>query len=267
MSNDPKNRPARRWVNGWGFLTPETQTWERPALTDRKASIVRSYLLMRLLIGAMGVLLPLVLLVGDAWMSDATVSARGSLSAYYHSGMRDVFVMTLAMVGIFLITYKVFEFDLDNAASCLSGLSALGVALFPTGIPSGVNSPETSLQERLGADTVARFHYGFAAAFILSLALLSICFGIREGKRSDRPSMPWRKSATGPLIRKWIHWACAATIVGAIVFILVTKAFCVFEDYSLLIGEVVALVAFGFSWFYKGAEWDMLLPGLKRWSR
>lgn len=34
---------------------------------------------------------------------------RGSLSAYYHSGIRDLFVGSLCVTAVFLITYKMFE--------------------------------------------------------------------------------------------------------------------------------------------------------------
>src|SRR5215203_533751 len=77
-------------------------------------SISRSYFLMRLLVGCLGVALPVVLLLGDLFFMGANFSARGSMSAYYHSGMRDVFVSILAVVGMLLVTYKITERNRDN---------------------------------------------------------------------------------------------------------------------------------------------------------
>src|SRR4051794_4907403 len=75
-------------------------------LYSRAYLYLRAYLMLRLAIGALGVLLPVVLLAGDGLFLKGSVWPRESLSAYYHSGMRDEFVGTLVATGVFLITYK-----------------------------------------------------------------------------------------------------------------------------------------------------------------
>lgn len=75
------------------MLNLTTATFPRPTdLGDRADPAVlyaRSYLLIRTVVGAIGILLPIVLWVVDALVLHGWLTARGSLSAYYHSGARD----------------------------------------------------------------------------------------------------------------------------------------------------------------------------------
>lgn len=201
---------------------------------ERKDLYRKSYLLLRVVIGVMGIALPLALFLGDWLFLAGSPAPRGSLSAYYHSGMRDVFVGILCVVGIFLITYRVEDYKWDNRLSTFAGVLALGVAIFPTGAPPG---RQTELQKALGETVVAWIHFSSAALFILLLAAIGFNFGWRE---KQKPSL------------RLFHWACAGTIIFALLFIAVTKVFGFVDDYSLLIGETVAVVAFGLSWLVKG---------------
>lgn len=230
---------------------PSPRTPQRPPAQDTGARLyVRSYLLMRLVIGVVGVLLPVALLVGDWWFVDGGPTTRGSLSAYYHSGMRDVFVAALAVIGVFLLTYMAFHYNWDNVLSVVAGLTALGTAMFPT----DGGEVLTPLQRELGESLVAGIHYTCAAVFILALAAISWRFGTREHARSDRTA--------GQQRRWWLyHRACASTIVGAVVLIVLTQTTGVWDRSSILVGETVAALAFGLSWFVKGAELDVLLGG------
>lgn len=227
---------------------PEDATPARPDPADEMAvRYVRSYLLARLAIGVLGVLLPLVLLLGDrAWFVH---DVRGSLSAYYHSGMRDVFVGVLCMTGFFLITYMLDRWNWDNVLTIGAGVAAIGVAWFPTDGEPG--TPLTPLQEALGETTTTRIHFTSAAVFILLLAAMSWRFAVREGARPDR-DLATRQ--------RWhaFHLSAAFTILAAVAYIAVTKLTGTWDEYSLLIGEVVAVLAFGLSWLVKGAELEML---------
>ena len=60
---------------------------------------------LRTIVGILGILLPVGLVVGEWKLLNATEwEARGSLSEYYHSGVRDAFVGVLVIVGLVLIT-------------------------------------------------------------------------------------------------------------------------------------------------------------------
>src|SRR5262245_2139957 len=86
-----------------------TETFERPKDLsdddDPRVLYARSYLLNRLVIGGIGVLLPTLLFVVDWLFLRGAVSVRGSLSAYYHTPARDLFVAGLCVTGVMLLTY------------------------------------------------------------------------------------------------------------------------------------------------------------------
>lgn len=213
---------------------------------------VRSYLIMRVLVGALAVALPPMLVFGDGIGFDADPFPRGSLSSYFFSGTREIFVGTLSATAVFLLTYKVAERSLDNTLSWLAGVAVLAVALFPTEGPANVDL--TPLQEKLGESVVATIHYISAATFIGSLAVISYFFGKREGKRRRR------EGKLPPEFWKRYHQLCAATIAAALLGIVVAEVIG-WPPKALLIGEWVSVWAFGASWLMKGLELDILRGG------
>ena len=89
---------------------------------------VLSYLALRRILGSIGVALPFVLFFGNLWLGDGHMLA--SISAYYYSVMRDVFVGSMCAAGVFLISYRYTRWQ--DAAGSVAGFAAIGVALFPT---------------------------------------------------------------------------------------------------------------------------------------
>jgi hypothetical protein len=211
---------------------------------------VRSFLIMRVLVGLLAFLLPLVLVLVDWLAFSGDPAPRDSLSAYYYSGVRELFVGALCATAVFLFSYKVSEISLDNTMSWLAGLGALLVALFPTGRPSD-DIALTPLQDRLSECAVQVLHFGGAALFIGSLGVITYYFGQREGKQDARPGRP------SPAFWRRFHHACTIAIGVAVAWIIVTKL-AKWPRTSLLIGEWAAVWAFGISWFAKGAEIDVL---------
>ncbi len=229
------------------WLTPVTAPAVDPA-PDRPAQNLldarrhlRSYHVMRTAIGVIGLALPVVLLVGDALLLAGDALPRGSLSAYYHSGMRDVFVGALCATAIFLVTYKVAEVNLDNTLSTAAGVAVLGVAVFPTERPPLPDVELTPLQVALGEGVVGTVHAVCAAVFILSLAVISYFFG-------ERSSPPWRG----------VHRTAAVVIAVAVAAMLLSLGTGVLAAYSVLVGETVVLLAFGGSWLARGLQWGRL---------
>jgi hypothetical protein len=233
------------------FLEPVVETGPRPDPADREQTrYLRSYLVMRAAVGALGVALPVLLVAVDGWGFGGEPFPRDSLSAYYYSGVRDLFVGVLFATAVFLITYKCFERNLDNTLSIVAGLAVLAVALFPTATPKHVDRL-TPLQDELGEGVVKAIHFTGAGVFILSLAVLCYFFGVREGKRPPRPG---RHS---PRFWRTYHWTCAGVIVAAVAFIAVTGLVGGLSE-ALLLGEWVSIWAFGASWLAKGLELDIL---------
>ncbi len=231
-------------------ITPAPTTGERPTASDPTSLYIRSFLILRIMVGSIGVLLPFVLVLIDRLVLGERPFFRDSLSAYYYSGMRDVFVGALCAVGIFLIAYKVVELSLDNTLSTIAGFCAVGIALFPTD-RGPYSVPLTPVQNLLGETLVRNVHFASAFAFIGLLAALCICFGVREGRRGAKPK------GRAPQFWRAFHFACAGVIGLAVVFILVAGRIGDL-DQALLIGEAVSIWAFGLSWLMKGLELDAL---------
>jgi hypothetical protein len=96
-------------------------------------SIKETYRVLRLGLGWSAIFLPLTLwLVGLA----RGVSLQGSMSAYYHTDTRDVFVGVLFAAGAGLYLYRGFS-RIENWMLNAAGLFAIGVALFPARADAG----------------------------------------------------------------------------------------------------------------------------------
>jgi hypothetical protein len=233
------------------FLRPVVAVEPRP--TDRQsieARYIRSFLMLRVFVGVLGVSFPFVLVFGDKIAFHGNPFPRGSLSAYYYSGMREVFVGALSAIGVFLIAYKVAERNLDNTLSFVAGFSAIVIPLFPTARPSQLVQL-TPLQDLLGESVVQEVHFVASAVFLVSLTVMSVFFGKREGAR------PPREGSRSPRFWQWFHWSCAGLMAAALVWMSVT-ALAGGPSRSALIGQAVSAWAFGASWLMKGLELDML---------
>jgi hypothetical protein len=196
--------------------------------------LVHSYLFMRRGVGVIGVSLPFVLAIGYA-ISQHTASLQGSISAYYYTDMRNVFVGALCAIGVFLICYR-FNFW-DDVLSTLAGLLAIGVALFPM-------APDSPSHNALVA---GRFHYIFASGLFVVLALF--CFVMFP--RKDPDLVPSRRKP----LRNRIYISCGLIIVASILFALASETIwsSAFQGTNVLFWcESAAVFAFGASWLIKG---------------
>jgi hypothetical protein len=195
---------------------------------DARDPYARAYILMRLAIGVLGAALPPLLVFGEPLLFDGQPFLRGSLSAYYYSGVREVFVGALWAIGVFLVIYKLFRWTWDGVLSTAAGLLFVVVAVFPTERP-GEGFPLTPLQNKLGEETVEAIHFGAAGTALVLLAAISALFA-REFRRT-----------------RVVHLAAAAIILAAVglaAYAGVTGD----PDKAMLIAEWAAAWAFAVSW-------------------
>lgn len=233
---------------------------ELSASTDSDVVHLRT---LRKAIGFLGVALPFALLGGenlrDRFLSGSGAMGRvlvdGSISDYYHTGMREVFVAILSALGIFLLCYKGPQMW-DVLAAKLAGAFALIVALFPTPdfsrekSDTGILAPDSlTLFSGSGAADptfVGYVHYAAAAVFFITVALISVFLFTKSGAGEPTP----RK-----LLRNRIYRFCGITILLAIALISVDK-FLLGGRWSLGTSfvfwmETVAVTAFGIAWLTK----------------
>ncbi len=203
-------------------------------------NLVFSYLTLRKAVGILGTALPFLVALG-AWLLFQT-GLRGSLSGYYYTAMRDVFVGGLCGIGIFLFSYKGYG-QADDLAGNLACLFAIGVALFPTtpDDPAAAQAFNTGL-----------IHYLFAACFFATLSYFSLVLFTKTNPRGKPPMTPRKRQ------RNRVYQVCGYIMIACIVLIgvysfFLQKAVPLLAAYHPIFWlEAVAIVAFGISWLTKG---------------
>ena len=201
-------------------------------------NLIISYKLLRKLIGSIGVFLPVILGLGMFYF-DKQNFIQDSISAYYGTEMRDIFVGFLFVLGFFLFTYKGYKSEgkgllyNDNFFANLGGAFALLVAIFPT-------TSESSI--------VRSIHFTAAALLFAVFAYFCLVIfrrGVAEQNRSEMKK----------LRNKFYFWCVILIIVcvagaGASFYIMSEEARN--ETDIIFYFETFALWAFGFSWLIKG---------------
>jgi hypothetical protein len=206
---------------------------------------VMSFLLLRKLVGIIAMLLPFVLVVGNAIISSGL---QASMSGYYYTAMRNTFVGALCALGIFLVTYNGYDRP-DRIITNIAGVGAICVAFFPTR-PSGATT---------GQAVIGVCHLTFAFIVFGMLALMSLRFAKRMPTPADGLGRLQKVgyalgftppgTSTTPMLETSLYRGCGLVIIACMV--LVAPLSNVF-GHSLLILETIMLVAFGTSWFVKG---------------
>ena len=200
-----------------------------PATTSPVRELV-SYLTLRKAVGILGVLLPvLVVLIHIVFGHSGGILT--SISAYYGSVARDVFVGILFTFGWFLFAYRGYERK-DDLFGDLGCLFAVCVALLPT----------TSSHEYI---RIA--HYVSAACLFLVFSYFSLFLFTKTG---GPPPTPEKKR------RNTLYRTCGVIMLVCIALIFLYSLFlkntslASFKPVFWL--ESLALWAFGISWATKG---------------
>ncbi len=205
--------------------------------------LVISYLTLRRAIGILGILFPFILVIG----SMATGGCREiqpSISDYYHTNMRDVFVGILCAVALFLFSYRGYNYQ-DNIAGNLACIFALVVAFFPTSATeptASCNNPAAFSNPLTG-----KIHLVAAGLLFTVLAYFSL-FLFTKGVSKPTPQK---------IQRNKIYKICGFVILGCILllifyFSIPSLEFCLKKYKPVFWIETIALWAFGTSWLIKG---------------
>src|SRR5512146_1185064 len=127
--------------------------------------LAAAYLLLRKAIGWIGTLLPVVLIAGEA--AFYSTALPGSMSGYYYTPMRNVFVGALCVLGFFLVAYDSGAVA-DRRITNVAGAAALGVAFCPT-------KPAVA-HLTLAQQVIGDFHLAFAVITFVALGVMSLRF-------------------------------------------------------------------------------------------
>jgi uncharacterized membrane protein len=159
-----------------------------------------------------------------------------SVSQYYYSGMRDVFVGALCSVALFLFFYRGYDnwgkINWDKLITTTCGFLAIGIAFFP-------GSKTESIK------WVVTVHRICATLFFSLLACYSIFVFTRKAPDPTKQK----------LVRNKIFIVCGVVMIVSLIAIIIYYKFIQTEDSEssfVFWAEAVALVSFGISWLTKG---------------
>ncbi len=210
---------------------------------------VISYLTLRKTLGFLGILLPFILVIGNAIfvnvindIAETGEVFRSSISHYYYTKMGNVFVGTLCAYSLFLFSYVGYKDKdgvmRDKIATNIAAVFALGVAFLPT--------DECTC---CGSSIRGTIHLVSAVLFFGALIYISYALFTKTGDRENMSDEKKRRN-------KW-YKGCAVVMF----LCLVLMGVYVFADLChtnlskanpIFVLESIALIAFGTSWLIKG---------------
>jgi hypothetical protein len=212
-----------------------------PAPTANQDSII-SYLLLRKALGWIAIAMPFALGLG-AWFFEG-IPWADSISAYYYTSMRDVFVGTMFAVGVFLFCYRGYDRQ-ENIVTNLAGIAAAAIGLLP--MDPHYSKVLTDRHRDLAGSTCyvphgfLGFHFYAAAMFFAVISYLVIF----RFTKSDQPTITTAKRA-----RNRVYVACGIIMLVCFGAIALLKWH--WREASIVIPETGAIVAFAIAWLTKG---------------
>ncbi|WP_371171426.1 hypothetical protein [Aliiroseovarius sp. 2305UL8-7] len=218
----------------------------------------------RQMIGAIGLTLPFVLLIG-VWVFG--VPMQSSISAFFYTEMREVFVSASAGVGLFLLTYQGYprrsgEILTDRLVSGVGGIAVFATAFIPTLCTRGACDDAPTLLDRLlppALDGVQdAIHLVAAGVFLTAMGVISIRLFTRCSVKSPKLHKQRRN-----LCYRIFGW----TILGMVALLGIVKlgfpqlgqVWDTRWNFTFWV-ESVALWAFGLSWLLKGRTLAQEMP-------
>jgi hypothetical protein len=176
---------------------------------------------------------PILWGIGYFWFS---LPLQGSMSAYYHSSMRDVFVGALWAVGVFLFLYKGYS-KWENFLLNIAGGSAIGVALFPMEWGCGAECKLITL------------HGTLAAIFFASIALVCIF------RATDTLCLIEDVDVRQRYLYRYRTFGVLMIMLPVIVYILVMNLpFPEAQNPAIFFFEAFGIWVFGIYWWVKSRE-------------
>lgn len=230
---------------------------------DNLARMAADYLLLRRFLGVLGIVLPFLLIAEWVFVEECL---RTSISAFYYSGQRDLFVGIMCAIGIFLICYRGHNLIEDTIAN-FAGIGAVGVGLLPTTarMPAdGATGHEICLGKHVETEkmdfllfqaSIGDLHFMSAALFFLMLSILCGVFFIIS---PDTAQIQGKITIGHKRMRNWIYTVMTLIMLGSIALIALDGKYddplgFDFDNISFVFWlEAFAVWAFAIAWLVKG---------------
>jgi hypothetical protein len=219
---------------------------QRNDMTKDKSSLtlVISYLNLRIAVGVLGVAFPILLVVGDAVLGGDGFCR--SISYYYHTAMRDLFVGVLFIIASMLFAYRGYSDEncpIDNVISTLGCFFAIGIAVCPSIADRNQTDISTS------AIVLDTMHFISAVLFFLTLIYFCLFLFIK----TDKAKMQKPKICRNRVYRISGYTMLGSMLFLALYYVALRKWFPEIEGAKpVFCLESLMLWAFGWSWLTKG---------------
>lgn len=211
-----------------------------------------SYYTMRRAIGVLGITLPLILVAGSSLFGGCK-ELQHSISTYYHTNMRDIFVGYNCAVALFLFAYRGHDWK-DNLAGYLGCIFVLGVAFLPCSVGSG-HQPCLIIPPAQNP-MVGKLHNFCALMYFIILIVYALFLFPKT--HLDRVSGEKMFMARQKKRRNVVYYICGGLMIASVLLI-VTNYWFLKEAYPGLKDlnpvfwlETIILFSFGISWLTKG---------------
>lgn len=221
---------------------------------------------LRRAIGAIGLTLPFVLLA-NVYLFD--VPMQRSISAFFYTELREVFVSASAGVGLFLVAYEGYcrepdEVLSDRMVSSIAGVAVFTTAFIPTLCYRDNCYQPLALFDRLIPPSMDQLqqniHFAAAGVFLVFMGITSIRLFTRCTANDPGPHKRRRNQC---------YQVFGWTILAMVLLIGVVKIFLPEQgrvwdaNWSFTFwAESVALWALGLSWLLKGGTMAQQMPFL-----
>jgi len=205
----------------------------------------KTVITLRRAVGILGISLPLVVAFGAIILGDCT-SIQRSISLYYNTIMRNVFVGILTATALFMFAYRGYDYR-DRIAGIAAFVFALGIAFFPA-TSQMVKDCGTLCTHVEYHSWIRDVHLISAALYFITLSLISLLLFTRTDPKNVVFTEEKRK-------RNILYRICGYIIIGSLVLIAAYMLWIdpLFEQFHPIFWlETLALVAFGISWLVKG---------------
>ncbi len=207
-----------------------------------------SYTALRRAVGFLGIALPIVLAAGAIIMGDCK-QIQPSISLYYNTIMRNVFVGILCGVALFMFAYRGYDYR-DRIAGISAFIFALGIAFFPAS--GDITRTCDIIISVTHFDWVRGVHLTSAILFFLTLSYFSLFLFTRTVDGNKENHTLQKKQ------RNKLYRTCGFIMLGSLLLIALWKIklgdiIPGLNNYHPVFWlESIALFAFGTSWLVKG---------------
>lgn len=199
---------------------------------DLQKHMTATYYNLRWWMVVLAVALPLLLWLG-ALIRDA-LPLQPSMSAYYYSVMRDVFVGVLFAIGACLFLYEGFS-KAEGWVLNVAGILAICIALFPTEWKCGSDCKKITA------------HGAFALVFFICIAY--VCWF----RASDTLSLV-KKNETAKRYRLAYRTFAVGMVISPLAAFLLTLNATSEDKPTVFLAEAFAVWMFASYWYVKGRE-------------